>query len=226
VPPGPPGPPPPYAAGGPAGPVRPSRKDRGPLLFGFTLALVAVGLGVLGIFEATGTEVPDAAYPALALALTGAMLLVGSFYGRAGGLILLGVVSAVALAGTSIAEPRFSGDREQEFAPTSAAAVRASYDVPAGQIVLDLTDVRDPAELDGRSISLDANAGELVVVLPDDVAANVDATVDFGGAITLPNRSEDGFGVEVRSLVNGGDPVATVDLDLDLEFGHIEVRTS
>jgi phage shock protein PspC (stress-responsive transcriptional regulator) len=226
VPPAPPAPPTTYPAGVPAAPPPPSRRDRGPLLFGFTLALVAVGLGVLGLFEATGTDVPDAAYPALALALTGTMLVVGSFFGRAGGLILLGLVAAVALAGSSIAEPRFSGDRAQEFAPTSAAAVRDSYHVPAGQIVLDLTDVRDPAELDGRSISLDANAGELVVVLPDDVAATVDASVDFGGAIDLPNRSEDGFDVDARSLVNGDDPVATVDLDLGLKFGHIEVRTS
>jgi phage shock protein PspC (stress-responsive transcriptional regulator) len=228
-PPAPPAPPWPATAAGPpagAGPARPSRKDRGPLLFGFTLALVAVGLGALGLVEATGTEVADAAYPALALALTGVMLVVGSFFGRAGGLILLGVVSAVVLAATSIAEPRFSGDRAQEFAPTSAAAVQDRYHVPAGQIVLDLTDVRDPAELDGRTIELDANAGELVVVLPDDVAAVVDASIEFGGAVELPDRSEDGFGVDVRSLVNNGDSEATVDLDLDLQFGHIEVRTS
>lgn len=217
--------PPAYYAAGP-GPARPSRRDRGPLLFGFTLALVAVALGVLGVVEATGTDVPDAAYPALALGVTGAMLVVGSFLGRAGGLILLGLVAAVALAGTSIAEPGFSGDRAREYVPTSADAVQSRYHVPAGQIVLDLTEVRDPAELDGRSISLDANAGELVVVLPEDVSAVVDATVDFGGAIDLPTRSEDGFGVDTRGVVGGTDPVATVDLELDLEFGHIEVRTS
>ncbi len=220
--------PPPGAAAPPPArpPARPSRKDRGPLLFGITLALVAVGLGILGLVEATGTEIADAAYPALALAIVGAMLVVGSFFGRAGGLVLLGIVAAVALAASSVAEPRFSGDREQEFAPTTAAAVKDRYHVPAGQIVLDLTEVDDPAALDGRSIALDANAGELVVVLPDDVAATVDASIDFGGQIDLPRRTEDGFGVDLRGVIPSSDAVATVDLELDLQFGHIEVRTS
>ena len=47
---------------------------------------------MLGIVDLAGAGVADAAYPALAVAITGVMLLVGAFFGRAGGLILVGLV--------------------------------------------------------------------------------------------------------------------------------------
>ena len=50
----------------------------------------------------SGGSVVDSAYPALALAVVGLMLVVGAFVGRAGGLIFLGLVAAFALAVTSV----------------------------------------------------------------------------------------------------------------------------
>ena len=67
-------------------PPRDPRK-RGPLLFWFTLALIALAEGTLGILDLAGAPIIDSAYPALALGITAVMLLVGAFYGRAGGLI-------------------------------------------------------------------------------------------------------------------------------------------
>ena len=55
------------------------------MLFWFTLALIALGVGILGTVDVAGADVPDPAYPALAVGLIGVMLLVGSVYGRAGG---------------------------------------------------------------------------------------------------------------------------------------------
>src|SRR4051794_16678693 len=96
-------PPPPWMPAPQPAPVRPpAPRRRGPLLFGPTLALVAVALGALGLYDAAGGAVLDAAYPALALAVVGAMLVVGAFVGRAGGLILLGLAAAFALALTSV----------------------------------------------------------------------------------------------------------------------------
>ena len=53
-----------------------------------------IGIGTLGVIDAAGTDVPDAGYPALAMAVTGVMLVVGAFWGRAGGLILVGLIAA------------------------------------------------------------------------------------------------------------------------------------
>ena len=84
---------------------------------------------MLGIVDLAGGGRRRPAYPALAVAITGAMLLVGAFFGRAGGLILVGLVSTVALAA-------HHGRREVETTtvyetPTSAA--RSQDDLRLGR---------------------------------------------------------------------------------------------
>ena len=90
-------------------PVPRAPRRRGPILFWFTLALVALAEGLLGIADLAGVPVADAAYPALAVATVGGMLLVGAFYGRAGGLVLLGLVATLALGVTTAAD-NWEGD--------------------------------------------------------------------------------------------------------------------
>ncbi len=204
-------------------PMAPPRK-RGPLLFGITLALIAAGLGTLGLYDSVAdNNVADAAYPALALGITGVMLVVGSFFGRPGGLILLGTAAAVALAGAAVVNPRYDGDREVVDRPTSASLVMNEYRVPAGRIELDLSNVTDLSELRGRTIHLDATAGEILVTLPTGLAAEVDADISFAGAITTPDGEEGGFGRSFEGRIGSTD-APVVNLDIDINFGHIEVR--
>ncbi len=202
----------------------PPRPDRGPLLFGFTLALVAVALGSLGLYDVSGGHVAATAYPALALAIVGGMLVVGAWVGRAGGLILLGLVAAFALAVTSVAHGNFSDSRRVDYRPASAAVVRDGYSLPTGQLRLDLSTVRNPAALDGRTIDVHANVGEIVVVLPPDVGADVDASVAGPGDITLPGRNSGGINTHLTQDLAPTGEVAQVHLNLDLAVGHIEVR--
>ncbi|MEZ5095846.1 MAG: PspC domain-containing protein, partial [Nocardioides sp.] len=89
-------PPPPYRVVNP--------KKRGPILFGFTLALVVLSLGILGMVDVAGVAVAPSAYAALATAIIALMLLVGAFFGRAGGLIALGLLSSLVLAGMTVGE--------------------------------------------------------------------------------------------------------------------------
>jgi phage shock protein PspC (stress-responsive transcriptional regulator) len=220
-------PPPAAGYGPPAPPPRPMRRDRGPLLFVPTLALVALGLGVLGLLDVAGVSVISAAYPALALAIVGAMLVLGAWVGRAGGLILLGVVSAIALAITSVAAgPVFDEGTRLDVAPTTAAGVRDAYSVPAGSVRVDLSQVTDPEALDGRSIDITANAGELRVIVPDDVTVHVDADVQVGGEADVAGRYEAGPDVHVNRTIDAGPSAPEIDLDLSLLVGSIEVRQS
>ncbi len=207
----------------PPPPIPPRPRRRGPILFGLTLALVALALGSLGLYDAAGGEVLDAAYPALALAVVGTMLVVGAFWGRPGGLVALGLVTALVLAAFSIGEPTFDGDRDTRITPLRATDVAATYHVPAGRIVLDLSRVKDPEALDGRSIDVEANAGELVVILPDDVAADLDASVHYGGRIESPIATRDGWSSSVDGRVGADDADTVIDLEMDLEFGRIVV---
>ena len=98
-------------------------RKRGPILFWFTLALIALAEGVLGVVDLAGVAVADSAYPALALGITALMLVVGSFWGRAGGLILAGPRRRARHGrrrpiGSNVA------DEDRYYAPTSAGEVQ------------------------------------------------------------------------------------------------------
>jgi len=208
-------------------PPAPPRRS-GPLLFGITVALVALALGVLGLADAAGAGVPDAGYPALALAVVGAMLVVGAWFGRAGGLVLLGLMSSFALLVTSATSDWnghvWNSDRQVVATPLSAAAVHKVYSVPAGQVRLDLTGVKDLQALDGRSIDVRGNVGELLVILPANLGADVNAHVSGPGDVTVDGHDTGGIGTRVDRTLTGPDDVGLVTLNLDLSVGHIEVR--
>ena len=205
----------------------PPPRRTGPRLVGPTLALVAVALGCLGLYDASGGHVVDSAYPALALAVVGLMLVLGSFVGRAGGLILLGFIATVALVVTSVvgsvADIR-GGDRQPLRAtPASAALVHDTYFVPSGQVRIDLSKVSDPQQLAGHTIDVGARVGEVVVVLPRGVTTDIEADISGPGQIDLPHRSAGGIGTTLSATSGSGS--GTLTLDTHLFAGHIDVRT-
>lgn len=224
--PAPPSASPPYGAppAAPRPPRPPDPRRTGPLLFGPTLALMALALGVLGVVDAAGASVSGSAYPALALGVVGVMLVLGAFVGRAGGLIAVGLAAIVTLLATAIGGPTYHGDRDQVIQPTAAAAVSDTYYVPAGRIVVDLRRVDDLEALDGRQIDISANAGQLVLRVPRRLAVTYDAHIQYGGSITTPTASRDGWGPRLIGRVGNSDAKAMLDVNLDLKFGDIEVR--
>ena len=219
VPPAPPRPawsPPPYVAP----PPRPRRQ--GLVLFWPTLALVAIALGLLGLYENAGNTVVDAAYPALALTVIGGMLVVGAFVGRPGGLILIGIVSAIAM-GIGSATGGFEDGRRLTYSPATSSEVRSDYTFQNADLSLDLSRIDDPEALDGDTIHVDGGAGRIEVVLPRDVIVDVDADIRVVGGYRLGDDDGGGFQQSSSSTFGGspGDP--TVHLDLDLRVGEIEV---
>ena len=203
-------------------PVRqPRQRKRGPILFWFTLALSALGIGILGMVDAAGAGVADSAYPALVVAICGVMLLIGAFFGRAGGLILVGLLAAIGMAG-STASDRWE-DRTVR-APLTADAVQNTYDIGAGELVLDLTKVADPENLDGLDLDLSVGVGSIEVILPDDLDVEYDAHVGLGDA-ELFNDSQDGAGIEMTGTHSGGVGVPELGLDLQVGLGEIDVHT-
>ena len=207
-------------------PPVPSRRKTGPKLFGFTLALVAAALGALGLYDVSGGHVVTSAYPALALAVIGLVLVLGAFVGRAGGLIFLGLVAAAALAVTSVvgtigATGFRDGDR-LAVSPTSASQVHDSYDVTTGRAVVDLSRLTDPAELDGRTVNVTGRAAELVVILPAGIRSDVTAGIDGPGGIDLPDRSSGGINTNRSGVYGTGTGLVTI--YTHLSAGHIDVR--
>lgn len=199
-------------------------RKRGPILFWYTLALVAIGTGLLGIFDLAGFDVVGSAYPAVALGIVAAMLLVGAFFGRAGGLILLGLVAALGLTIGTVVD-QFDGVQIDER-PGVAADVDSSYEFEAGEATLDLTEVRDLANLDGRDIRVDGDLGRIHVIVPEGLSVDVDARMEGGGDIQLFG-DRDGRAWDYSTSARNHGPVDApeVDLDLDMGFGEIVVVT-
>ena len=217
---------PPYGAGYPAtmpAPFPPSPRKRGPVLFWFTLALLTLSLGVLGMVDVAGADILPSAYPALATGVCGVMLLVGSFYGRAGGIILLGLLSAVGLAGSTVGE--HVTERRTTETPQSATTVQSTYHLDAGELVVDLSEVSDPQALDGREIRIDGGAGRIVVYIPEDMDVDATAVVDGPGRVYVLGDERSGIDNRLSGSHDVADERGSLDIRAELGVGEIEIRT-
>ncbi|WP_426246924.1 PspC domain-containing protein [Nocardioides sp. LHG3406-4] len=191
----------------------------GPILFWFTLALIALALGTLGIVQLSGVDVVDSAYPALAVGITGVMLAVGAFWGRAGGLILLGLLITVPLVVTTVISN--IDDRTVVYSPDTAAEVQARYWNDAGEMTVDLTDVADPDELDGRSVVIEGGAGRINVIVPPGVTVTAEGTVDGPGSVEVFGQETGGIDTTISGSRSAGADQPTIDVDAKLGVGQI-----
>jgi len=198
-------------------------RKRGPLLFWIAVPLIPLALGLLGVADLSGADVADSAYPALALGIVAAMLVLGAFWGRAGGLILLGLIATVATAGATASE-HWDGE-ERNVTPLTAAAVKSSYDLDGpGEMVLDLTEVADLSRLDGRTIKLDAGVGHIEVIVPKAINVTVDAEVGGPGDTSIFGEHEEGIHVEADGAHIAGPQAPQLHIDAFIGVGEIEVK--
>jgi hypothetical protein len=149
------------------------------------------------------------------------MLLVGSFWGRAGGLIALGLVAALATAGATIGD-QFPDDHHT-YVPTSPGSVEDSYDFGGGEFLLDLSAVSDIDALDGRDITIDGVGGRVEVVVPDGMDVDVTTEVVAGDSRVFDQRN-DGFDITVDGSRDGGVDAPDMSINIDLVAGEIIVR--
>jgi phage shock protein PspC (stress-responsive transcriptional regulator) len=203
-------------------PARDPRR-RGPILFWFTLALIALAIGILGIVDVAGVAVAPSAYPALVVGITGLMLLVGSVYGRAGGLILVGLLAILPMAAAT-AVGQWDGQQIRET-PNTAAQVERSYEFGAGEMVLDLSEVGDIEALDGRSITVEGGAGTIDLIVPDDMDVDISGQIDGPGGITLFGDQQGGIETTSQGFHDGGANAPTLTIDAQLGVGEIHAES-
>jgi phage shock protein PspC (stress-responsive transcriptional regulator) len=223
----PPPPPPDRAAAWGAPPPRAPRRRPflGPLTF--AVALIVTGLAlVLDNLDVLDLTVGQTL--AVFLTVLGGGLLVGTWWGRAWGLIPVGLlaVPVVALAALAGPVPVEGGVAERLFQPQTPAEVRSSYRLAAGELILDLSKVElGPGQ---PPIQASVAGGRLLVVVPDEVAAEVRGRVG-AGSLDLLGHVDSGAQVDstvtepaAKPLAKGAAP--TVELDLMAGYGVIEVR--
>ena len=224
-----PPPPPPdrTAAWGAPPPRRPRRRPfLGPLTF--AVALIVTGLAlVLDNLDVVDLSIGQEL--AVFLTVLGGGLLVGTWWGRAWGLIPVGLLAVplVALAALAGPVPVKGGIADRLFRPTTPAEVRSSYRLAGGELILDLSKVRFANG--APPVQASVAGGRLLVVVPDEVAAKVRGRVGVGSMDLLGHEDA---GAQVDSTVSEpaakapakGAVAPTVDLDLMAGYGVIEVR--
>lgn len=179
--------------------------------------------GGLALVDAAG--VVDVSRPvglAMALLLVGGALLVGARWGRARLLIPVGLALSAALVAVSIVDVPFQGGLgEREYRPHALFELDSPYRLAAGQLTLDLGEL----SLAGSTSRVVASvgAGELLIVVPDDVALDVVAEVR-AGELELLQRHDEGLGVERRVVENGREGGGRLVLRARVGAGQLEVR--
>ena len=215
-------------------PPAPERSDS--VLARATVGLTLVTVGALWILRLAGVLTVSAGQVlAAALLVVGLGLLVGSVMGRGRSLIWLGVVllpfvllAQVPGATWVGAVPVISGESaaagELRLAPSEFDELQPRYELGAGSIRLDLTQL----PFDGESIAVDiaVGAGEIRVIVPDDVDVAASGSVGIG-QVRILSRSAGGLGVgDVETTVEVDDPQGSIELELNAGLGDIRVDTS
>ncbi|MBA2533186.1 MAG: PspC domain-containing protein [Nocardioidaceae bacterium] len=196
---------------------RPSRGDGSLTWLTIGAALIAAGVMWLVDRAAGGVEWPD--YVALELAVVGVGVLIGIWRGNGRRLIPFGIVLALVLLGSTQLPVLSTG--EVRATPLSAADVQPSYQLGAGSLRLDLTQVTDMAALDGRTVSIEQGMGEVRVLVPDEMDVTVAAHIDMGD-IKVFEREVAGWDSTLDWV--DGDPSAGPDVRLVIESSLGEVK--
>ncbi len=230
----------------PAGPAPAPPRDRSYLgRVGFGVALMS--LGVLGFLDAVvpGFDPNVRHYMALLVAVVGLGLVVGAWFGRAGGLVALGIVlvpvvlvafisdkvefgtsgnGPVVLVSLASDAVDFSTSGDGYHRPAGVDEIPDAYRLGIGSLVVDLREV----DFRGRVVEVEAEVGigELTVYLPQDVATDVSGRVGMGSIRTwdhLGATSRQGIGLASDYTSEGADGM--IILDAGVGLGEIEVRT-
>lgn len=215
-------------------PPQRSREVRGPRSIGgavFVNAMVAGGLGAGLSWDSQPLGTSLQIGLAAALAVFGAGMVISAFVGRTGfGTLLMAMITAGLLAGASALPKDITTHWvREEWRPASVAAVQPRYQVGSGQAKLDLTRVAVPEGATVRT-EVEVGAGRVVVHVPKTATVKVDARAGLGD-ITLPgDRRQDDVDIrpsqnEHRTLAPaaGGKAAGTVELDLEVGLGQVEV---
>jgi phage shock protein PspC (stress-responsive transcriptional regulator) len=210
----------PYAVPEQPRPVNPRKK--GPILFWYALGVMAVALGILAVVDLAGADIAPSAYPATVLGLSAAFLLLGSFFGRAGGLILVGLLAWPALAATAAAD-KWDVHRTTDR-PLSSAAVQDTYRMDNGELVVDLAHVSDPQGLDGRTIHVTGDVGHLDIRVPYGVTVLAHLDIDGPGGMDAFGHGEGGFGHVMDTSYRAGRGAPTLTIDAHLNVGGIDLH--
>jgi phage shock protein PspC (stress-responsive transcriptional regulator) len=203
-------------------------------------ALLVLG-GTAWILDASGAwDVDLGVLTAIALAIVGAALVVSTWYGRARGLLALGIplVLLVGLFGV-VDVPLRGGIGDPTHHPRTVGAIDPDYELAIGNLSVDLRDVDFAGAR--RHVRAQVGIGQLNVTVPTGVRVVLDAHPGAGhpaprvplspppphagaGGVTAFGRSaHECCPTDVHRTSPGGPGGGTLYLDANVGAGHVDV---
>jgi phage shock protein PspC (stress-responsive transcriptional regulator) len=185
------------------------------------LAMIAVSVAVL--LDGLGAITLEVGrFPALALVILGAGLLLGAWWGRARGAIALGVLVLPAALVLSLVHLPFGAEiASRTVYPRRDDPFPASQRLLAGDLFVNLTRV----DLDGssRSIRFELGVGSVHLIVPRDITVRLVADVGMGGLQVM--GYEDRYGVDLtREVTLPGSPGGGVlMIEVDQGIGSMDL---
>jgi len=191
------------------------------------LALMAAGLlwffGQLGVLHVAGRTLAAAALVAI-----GVGLIATHRTGRRIWPILLGGFLTIGLlghsAGTAINSRFGSSVGAQNFSPKTLKDLQSRYQVAAGAVHLDVTNVPFPPGSSNK-VEIDVGTGAINITVPRGLALEVDAQDSVGAVNVFNHHLGAGFGVDqdYRTPDWASDTVAHLRLVLHVGAGAVNV---
>lgn len=210
-------------------PARPPRAPRPPrprsVLGRLTFATLLLAIGVMALLDNAGVIVPTTRhYLAAAIGVVGLGLVVGAWFGRSRGLIFLGLLMIPFVLAASVADVRFNAEvGDPTYHPVSTDAVLAEYELGAGQLNVDLSDL----EVGAQTVLIKASigVGELRIVVPKGVTIDAKGRVGIG-EVQILNLSKSGIDQELSVLSETPEDIGRIEIDAEAGFGAVHIRRS
>jgi phage shock protein PspC (stress-responsive transcriptional regulator) len=199
-----------------------------------TLSLAVIVTGLLASLQVTGvTDLPLVVIPAVALAILGVGILVGSVAGRARWLLWFAVPTLLvtimvsfipANLGENLASGLRTGVGERSWTPVTVVEATQDYELGIGSATLDLTGLTIPAGVTTVPVDASVGIGELIVTVPDDVRVIVDASVGTGDLTIEGVERQTGPSPSIDTeLPDGPATGPVIELTVRTNLGSLEV---
>jgi phage shock protein PspC (stress-responsive transcriptional regulator) len=232
-PPAPPVPEPPITGGSgittPMRPISPPpvprvRERREPSMLGrLVVGAVALAIGALVLLGNLNVlHLTPRIVFATVLGIVGLGLLTGSWWGRARWLVFPGIVLALMLSGVALLPANIRGGAgDIEYAPIAIDDVRTSYHHGAGNMRLDLSQVKFDAM--PRTIRVTQGFGNLEIDLPKDVPVQAQAHVR-GGNLEVLGHDSHGWDITDAEYSGGDAKLGLLTIRTDVGFGNTRIQ--
>jgi hypothetical protein len=202
--------------------LAPARRERSYLGAVMWSALL-VFAGTAWLLDASGAvDVDLGVAVALGLAVVGVALVVSAWFGRARGLIALGVVLALVVGVLGLVDvPLRGGIGDPTYHPRTIAAVGGDYALGVGNLAVDLRDVDFSGST--RKVHAQVGIGQLDVTVPESVRVVVNAHVGVGAARVFGHDPDTCCPTDVHVLRRGTPGAGTLHLDTEVGAGKLVI---